>query len=331
MKVGILGLGTMGANHLRVLRDIIGVDEVVIFDSSRTFLDRKISGVFKCDSFEEFKEKQQELFYSVIATPTVFHEAHLGLFIENHWNALVEKPLALNLDQGKKLLELAKFSKSKIGVGHIERFNPAIIEGKKKLNSGLLGNIFRIHTVRQGPNPIRITDVGVLADLATHDIDLIHYLTDDVYEYVFADITFQPGRKREDAILVMGRTKDGISILHNVNWLSPKKERLLTIMGEKGTLVIDSLQSELFFYENASMNIEDERIASFKGVSEGNAIRYAFGKKEALLSEHLEFMKWLANDDNHSVKIKEALKTLVVVESILESFKLCRKVGPSYV
>lgn len=331
MKVGILGLGAMGSNHLRVLRDVIGIDEVAVFDISPNFVDRKIPGVIKCNTYNEFLDVQNDLDYSVIATPTTLHEGILASFLKESWNVLIEKPVTASLEQGINILKLSASSKSKATVGHIERFNSAIIEGKKKLRDRVVGNVFQILTVRQGPLPIRISDVGVLADLATHDIDLVHFLTEDVYAHVYADMKFRSGREYEDAVMVMGKTQNGISVLHNINWLSPKKERSITIMGDKGTLFIDCLKSELLYHENASVGIEDERLANFRGVSEGNSIQYAFPKREALFSQHLEVMKFIKGENCQVVTLNEAVNTLAVMDSIEKSFSLNERVNVNYV
>lgn len=330
-KIGILGLGAMGMNHLRVVRDQLAIYGVSAFDIHPDFLETKIPGVYKHNLLDEFLEEKKNYIYFVVATPTFTHSKYLHELIARDCNVLVEKPITKNLEEGLAIREAVKSSKSVITVGQIERFNSAIVEAKKRIEEGVLGSIFQIQTVRQGPYPMRITDVGVLADLATHDIDLIHHLTGDRYEYVFADMKFKTNEKNEDLLTVMGKTINGISVLHSINWLSPVKERSIVMMGDKGTLFINCLLSELTFHENASVQIEDKRLAAFRGVSEGNSIKYAFMKREALLTQHENFIDVLNGKDGKIVPVGEALNTLSVMKAINRSYASGEKEAVTYV
>ena len=104
-----------------------------------------------------------------------------------------------------------------------------------------LGEVYQIATRRQGPFPSRIADVGVAKDLASHDIDLTAWVAQSDYATVCAQTTFKSGREHEDMIAITGRLANGVIVNHLVNWLSPMKERVTIVTGEKGAFVADTL------------------------------------------------------------------------------------------
>ena len=122
-------------------------------------------------------------------------------------------------------------------VGHIERYNPALQSARRRLEQGDLGAVYQIITRRQGPFPGRIADVGVVKDLATHDIDLTAWVVQQPYTSVSARTAYRSGREHEDLVAVVGALRDGTITNHLVNWLSPLKERVTIITGERGTFV----------------------------------------------------------------------------------------------
>ena len=119
-------------------------------------------------------------------------------------------------------------------VGHIERYNPALRELRARLENGDLGEIYQVATRRQGPFPNRIADVGVVKDLATHDIDLTAWVIQSPYAKVSAQTAHKSGREYEDLIAITALTQDDTVVNHLVNWLSPLKERLTVVTGSRG-------------------------------------------------------------------------------------------------
>lgn len=204
-------------------------------------------------------------------------------------------------------------------VGHIERFNPALQELRRRLAAGELGEVFQIATRRQGPFPSRIADVGVAKDLASHDVDLTAWVVQSDYETVFAQTAHKSGREHEDMIAVTGRLDNGVVVNHLVNWLSPMKERVTTVTGELGALVADTSTGDLTFYANGTIPLEWESVTVFRGVSEGDMIRYAFPKREPLRVELENFRDAVLGHETDVVTMRQGLRTLAVVESMLDS------------
>jgi predicted dehydrogenase len=132
-------------------------------------------------------------------------------------------------------------------VGHIERFNPAVRALKRRLQSGELGRVYQVHAQRVGPFPFRIRDVGVVFDLAPHDIDVMRYLLDEEVERVYAETERRLNTEHEDMVLGLLRFSSGAVGVLDINWLTPEKVRRLRVLGERGTYELDYIAQTLDF------------------------------------------------------------------------------------
>ena len=314
LKVALVGLGMMGRNHARVLKSLDGVTLVGIVDSIST------ENSFNTEILNSIQELDlHNVDYCVVATPTATHETIANYFLENRIPVFIEKPIAHNVEAAERIVKTAKEFNATCGVGHIERFNAALQEAKRYLDSGFLGKIHQISTCRQGPFPARISDVGVVKDLATHDIDLTRWLVESNYKSASANVAYITGRKYEDLLIATGEMENGVIVNHVVNWVSPLKERKAVITGERGTFVVDTITSELVFYENGSQAVENDFLAQFKGMTQGNVISFAFPKPEALLTEHQNFRDAILGKSKNFVTMEEGLENLRVAEAFLSS------------
>jgi len=321
LRAGLVGLGMMGRHHARVLGSLEGVDLVGVSDpmgdphgvaGGREVL-KSIDDLIKIG-----------IDYAMVAAPTAFHE-ELGLKLaEAGVHALIEKPLAVDTPAAEKITAAFK-AKGLIGaVGHIERYNPALQQLRKRLDEGELGDVYQITTRRQGPFPGRIADVGVIKDLATHDIDSTAWVARSKYVLVSARTAYKSGRIHEDMVAAVCDLENGIITNHLVNWLTPFKERLTIVTGERGAFVADTLTADLTFYANASIATQWDSVAAFRGVSEGDVIRFAFAKPEPLKVEHEAFrdaVLGLPGATERIVTMEQGLATVAVAGAMLESAK----------
>ena len=314
LRAALIGLGAMGKNHARVLKSLPGVELVAVFDPAVAIGSLDLPLV---SSLEELMSLKPD--YCVIATPTFTHEELAIELANNGINIFIEKPISISADSASRIIVTVEDQGLIGGVGHIERFNASLVEAKRRINLGQIGDVYQISTRRLGPFPARITDVGVTIDLATHDIDLTKWLADSNYESISAHSTIRSGRNNEDLVSAVGKLKNGILVNHNVNWLSPLKERKTIITGEKGTFVADTLRSDLTFYENGSIVNTQREIAHFKGVTQGETTIFAFDKPEALYVEHVEFVKALNRQQSNFVTLQQASETIKVAEAIIKS------------
>ncbi|MCT2066929.1 Gfo/Idh/MocA family oxidoreductase, partial [Micrococcus luteus] len=204
-------------------------------------------------------------------------------------------------------------------VGHIERFNPALQEMRRRIQAGELGRVLQITTVRQGGFPARIADVGVVKDLGTHDIDLTAWLADSPFTRVAAETMTNSGREHEDMVVANGRLECGAITSHVVNWLSPVKIRQTVVTGELGAFVADTVHADLTFQANGSVRTRWDAVSAFRGVSEGDVTRLAIEKPEPLHTEHEAFRDAILGVRQEHVSMAEGLATLRVAEAMIAS------------
>jgi UDP-N-acetylglucosamine 3-dehydrogenase len=319
LRAGLVGLGNMGRVHARVLADLPGVELVGATEPEphARHMARTIPVTAELDDLIKLG-----LDMCVVATPTLTH-TDIGLQLAGAGvHTLIEKPLAPDPDSGQ-LLAKAFDERGLVGcVGHIERYNPAVSALRTRLAQGELGSVFQITTRRQGPFPQRIRDVGVVMDLATHDIDLTQWVTGSRYLKVAAFTARPSGRQHEDLVAVSGVLRNGIITSHLVNWLSPVKERVVTVTGERGCLTASTLANELWFHRNGSVTTDNSHgDPPFRGASEGDSIRYAVAKREALRAELENFRDAILQKPADIVTLRQGIDTLEVANAVLAASK----------
>ena len=316
LRAGLVGLGMMGRNHARVLQSLAGVDLVGVTDPAGDVHGVARDVPLRAD-VDELLTCGLDL--CVVAVPTA-HHLDVGLALARAGvHALVEKPLAASVPSATELVDAFE-SRGLVGcVGHIERYNPALLALRTRLDAGELGELYQVTTRRQGPFPNRIADVGVVKDLATHDLDLTAWVTRRRYRTVAAQVVHKSGRAYEDMVAVVASLDDGVVENHLINWLSPMKERVTVVTGEKGCFVADTLAADLSFFENGVVATQWDAIARFRGVSEGNMTRFAIPKPEPLRSELEAFRDAVLGLPAEIVTMRQGLATVVVAEACIES------------
>ncbi|KAA9152728.1 Gfo/Idh/MocA family oxidoreductase [Microbacterium lushaniae] len=324
LRAGLLGVGMMGRHHARVLREVDGVELVAMADPGGD-PHGVAGGLGILPDIDALIGAGIDI--AVVAVPTRFHEEAALKLAAAGVHTLVEKPIAHSLDAGQRMVDAFETAGLVGAVGHIERFNPALQELRRRLEADDLGEVYQIATRRQGPFPSRIADVGVAKDLASHDIDLTAWVAQSDYRLVFAQTTFQSGREHEDMIAITGRLECGAIVNHLVNWLSPMKERVTVVTGEKGAFVADTATGDLTFFANGTIPLEWESVSSFRGVSEGDVTRYAIAKREPLRVELEAFRDAVLGEDSDVVTMAQGQRTLTVVEAALASAEHGRSVS----
>lgn len=316
VRAGLIGLGMMGRHHARVLSETEGIDFIAAVDPAGD-PHRVAAHVDVHPDIASLLRGRIDL--CIVATPTASHlEAGLAL-AEAGVHTLIEKPLAHDVASARELAE-AFDRQGLVGcVGHVERYNPALLALRDRLDAGEVGDVFQVATRRQGPFPNRIADVGVVKDLATHDIDLTAWVTRQQYRSVAAHTAHRSGREHEDLIAITATLAGGTVVSHLVNWLSPMKERVTIVTGERGCFVADTLAADLTFFENGQIPTEWDAIARFRGVSEGNMTRYAIAKPEPLKTEIENFRDAVLGRDSDVVTMRQGLTTLAVAEACLSA------------
>lgn len=321
VRVAVIGLGSMGRNHARVYHEMSDSDLVAISDTDLALVS-SVADTYAVPVFSQYTEMLRKTKPDAvsIAVPTAFHEEVAMAALEAGAHVLIEKPIAATLAEGERLIERATQLNRKLMVGHIVRFNPAIQELKRKLQDGELGRIFQIVGRRVGPFPARVRDVGVVVDLATHDLDLMRFLTGSDPLRIYAETEKRINTNLEDLVVGLLRFPGGITGVLEINWLTPTKVREVLVLGERGLFRVDDLTQDLFFYENAEIsNNFWPALQTLKGVSEGSMIRYAIQRYEPLKAELQAFVRAIQHDTSVPVTGDDGIAALKLALSMVES------------
>jgi UDP-N-acetylglucosamine 3-dehydrogenase len=225
LRVGVIGVGVMGSNHARVLAELPAVEFVGVADPDRAQA-RSVAQALGCAEFPDFASLLDAGAEAVtIAAPTHVHQEIALACIARGIHVLVEKPIASSITEGRAIVAAARRAGVTLMIGHVERFNPAVPAIKKALEGE---DILSIAITRVGPFPPRMSNVGVVIDLAVHDIDLIRWFTESDIVEVQPQLSSAVA-EREDIALLQFRTASGVLAHINTNWLTPFKARSVTV------------------------------------------------------------------------------------------------------
>jgi len=230
LRVGVIGLGVMGKHHARIYSELPGVELIGIADQNGE-LASATAKEYGTKSFTDYKQLiHLGLDVASIVVPTSLHREVASAAADAGVNILVEKPIADTLSNAYEIVDRCKKSGVKLMVGHVERFNPIFPVIKKSIADL---NVISIDITRVGPFPPRIKDVGVVIDMAVHDIDILRYLTNSEFRRVQSLMTRSLTKDREDTALLSFEMENGILCHITTNWLTPFKLREITIAAKE--------------------------------------------------------------------------------------------------
>ena len=319
LRGAVLGLGMMGRHHARLLQTFPRVEFAGAVDPSGDRYGAVLNPSVRHATLEQLLAGGRPDF-AIVAVPTEEHLPAVRALAEAGVHLLIEKPLASTIDEAEAIIEAVEAAGVHAAVGHVERFNPALLELRRRAQAGQLGQVFAVRTERIGPFPDRVKDVGVVKDLATHDLDLVRWLGGAPVERVAAQTQHRMGRPHEDLVFATGRLASEVSFNCVVDWLSPTKVRRMSILGERGMLVADTLTADLTFFANGDVASEWTTTQALRGVSEGDSTRYALSRREPLLVQLEAFCELLERGGADGVvSLREGFETVRMAEAVLES------------
>lgn len=324
MKVGVIGSGTMGGNHVRIYSELKEVEEVYAFDVDRAKAKRlKGYDVTVCNSQEELLRQVDAV---SICVPTRHHLEVAKRAIEKDVHCLIEKPITLTVAEGAELLTLLKSKGLIVGVGHIERFNPIVREIERIIRKPLYVDISR-----HNPASARITDSTIVEDLMIHDIDIVF----NVLYKPLQGLRVSPPWACEGT----GGARDGTK-LHSVGYeihsagnndlctaliefgrsivslsasrKASKKIRKIYIEEEEFTIEGDFMNQEIYVYRKPERyGIENERYTQ-----ENIIEKVLVNKVEPLKEELKSFIKCVEKGEEFKITPVQALNNLKICEEI---------------
>jgi predicted dehydrogenase len=303
LRVGVIGVGVMGSNHARVLSELPGVKLVGIADPDRQRRDF-VSNALGCAAFNDGEALMQHGVDAVtIAAPTHLHRDIATACATRGIHVLVEKPIASTVEESRTIVAAARRAGVTLMVGHVERFNPAVESIKRALKGE---DILSIAITRVGPFPPRMSNVGVVIDLAVHDIDLIRWFTDSEIVEIQPQ-TSSAVAEREDIALLQFRTASGVLAHINTNWLTPFKARTIHI-ATRGKYVIGDL---LTLQVTECFGFQPDGSYSMRHLSVGYA--------EPLRSELVAFVNAIRSGEPPPVTGEEAVASLEIAIRCLDT------------
>jgi len=303
MRVGVVGVGVMGSNHARVLADLAGVRLVGVADPDRRQCDM-VADALSCVPFPDVSELLAEGVDAVtIAAPTHLHQELALECIRQGVHVLVEKPIAPSVAEGRAIIAAARHTGVCLMVGHVERFNPTVEAIKDAIRAE---DILSIAITRVGPFPPRMSNVGVVIDLAVHDIDLIRWFTESEIVEVQPQLSSALA-ELEDIALLQFRTASGVLAHINTNWLTPFKARNVTIATRNKYIMGDLLTRQV----TECFGFQPDGSYSMRHLSVGHA--------EPLRAELQAFVGAIREGKDPAVSGEEGAASLEIAIRCLES------------
>jgi predicted dehydrogenase len=319
LRVGLAGLGSMGRNHLRLLRARDDLRLVAVADPLPDALDAATNPT-GAQGFAEplAMVSEADLDAMVIAAPTMAHLPIALAAIERGVAVLVEKPLAASSDEALAIVHAARERGVPVQVGHVERFNPAVLELGRLLDAGWLSTIYAIASRRAGPFPARIRDVGVTVDLATHDVDILSWIAGERPVRVYAEIAQRLHATHEDLLFGLVHFPSGATGMLDVNWLTPAKRRQLVVVGEEGMFELDYLTQRLTFTKAADI-AHPTYIGGYAPTFEGDVAVLPVASAEPLAAELDAFIDVVRRGGRPVVDAEDGLWAVAIADRLLES------------
>jgi UDP-N-acetylglucosamine 3-dehydrogenase len=253
MRIGVVGAGGWGKNHLRVFYELGVLSGFCDLDRSKVNFFQEKYGVKGYSSVDELLTNES-LDAVTICTPTSTHYENAEKTIRKGLHTFIEKPMTTTSNEGEKLITLAEEKKVKLTAGYIERFNPAVTELKSILRSGKIGQPLLLEFHRENKWPSRITDVGIIADTSVHDIDTARWIFEKEPKIVFARAGKVLNQNEDFAAIILG-FDDLKNAFITSNWITPKRVRRLITVCTEGIATIDFVTQNITIDDNDGTHI----------------------------------------------------------------------------
>jgi predicted dehydrogenase len=299
VRIGVVGTGGWGKNHVRVLNEMESLAAVCDKDADRMRLFSKKYRVPGYLSIEGMIAKEK-LDGVTVCTPASTHFAVASKTLEAGLHTFVEKPMTTSVQDAEKLIQVAKKSNRALTVGFIERFNPAIIDLKKMIVQKKLGDPILLEFHRENRRGDSIVDVGIVKDASVHDIDTARWLFNEDPKVVFARVGAVKSKNEDFASIVMGFSGQRTAFLMT-NWVTPKRVRTLTAVFANGVVDVDFVTQQIRIHEENGTDVPT-RVT-----------------QEPLALELQEFTAAIAEKRKPIVTGEDGLKAISIAEAVLAS------------
>jgi UDP-N-acetylglucosamine 3-dehydrogenase len=317
LNAAVIGVGNMGRHHARIYHQLTTTKLVAIADPDKS-KGEEIAKKYFTKYYPNYKDllNNEKIDLISIAAPTKFHKEIALACINFGINILIEKPIASTVNEAKQIVQKAKTKGIKFTVGHIERFNPAVLKLKEMIDEDKLGEIVMISTFRMGPTPVQIKDANVIVDIGVHDIDIMNWLFGKLPERVYSRGGKALLKNQEDHVEAFLDYGHGGGMLV-ANWITPLKVRKLTASGKKAYVELNYITQELDLYEsNALLSYDDFGDFLVKFGEDQNKKIIKVKNIEPLKAEIQAFVKCIINNERPCVTAREAIDALAIAQKI---------------
>ena len=321
LTVLVVGGGSMGAMHVRVLHGLDAVDGVVLVDPEPQRRKLLLRSYPRLRPHADLAAalRQERLDAACVAVPVPAAPEAAASVIDARLPLLLEKPMAPTVEEARAVTERAREADVLLSVGYVERFNPAVQALKAELDRGTGGDVIHVHARRLSPFPQRRGLAGVTIDLATHDLDVAHFLIGSLPVRVFAETADLGASLGEDLLCASIRYANGVTGLIEANWHTPSKVRELSVTTAGGMFVVSYLTQDLSYHEGADAVSAWETLGVMKGANEGRMIRFGLERREPLAVEWERFLAAVADGGPAPVSAEDGIAALEAASAIVEA------------
>ncbi|MDA8284884.1 MAG: Gfo/Idh/MocA family oxidoreductase [Actinomycetota bacterium] len=324
IDIGVIGLGVMGRQHLRVLRGIDDFHVVGVCEPDRGTADQfagddpPLAVVPDVAALVDIG-----ITAAVVASPTTAHAEQAGYLVERGIHVLLEKPVAASVAEATRLREVARSHTACLLVGHVERFNPAVRVLKEFLRRGSLGQVVSLSASRVGVGRPAMPSTNVIFDLAIHDVDVVRFLFEEPVRVIGATGGSLPRNVQEDfahLLLSCGQMTGAVE----ANWITPRKRRKLFVTGTDGFAELDYIRQEVRAYQGKSELIGDGTDLYHCLLRTADPVSVPVASGEPLQAELRHFAKCIRGEEDPVIVVDEAIDALGCCE---QATRMMRQAG----
>ncbi len=315
MRVGVVGVGSMGQNHARVLSEIAELVGVVDADAAVGKRVAARTGTTYFPTVKDLVKAGAEA--ASVAVPTNLHAKVAGELIDEGVHVLVEKPLASNVDEARSIVGRARDAGVVLAAGHIERHNPAVAFAKEALEAGEWGDLVTASARRVSNFPDRVRDVGVIMDLGIHDVDVLRYIAGAPVESIYASGGRKVHDKFEDHATILLNFANGVNGFVEVSWLTPMKVRKFALTCLRNFVEVDYTEQSVLISTSTLQKYDPSDL--YRVSYHYDTRQVSVQKEEPLKRELQDFLAAIQEKRPPLVTGEDAIETLRVCEAAVRS------------
>jgi len=311
MRAAVIGVGDMGRNHARVYNELKSVELVAVADANVERAE-DVARLYKVPFYTDYAQmiEKEDVDLISVAVPTRLHREVVLNAVKRGVHLLVEKPIAYKLNEAHEIVQACGDAGLNLMIGHIERFNPAVVRLKSMISE--LGQPISASATRVGPLPRKVRNIGIIVDLGVHDIDLLRYLFDSEVSRLYCEMGRIVQKTDNDFGKIVLKMKNDVAASIDVNWLTPVKTRRLIVQGLEAMFEVDYIRQALYRYEVSYAGEFTDFSDILLGMTEGEMRKIPVEKEEPLKVELEKFVESVERGKPPPVTGEDGLKALEI-------------------